>query len=149
MVAAGSAPCRGGAVSRVLDIYKWSTPHVDIIAPDIYIRDTKGFEFACAAYSRDDNPLFLPESVQEVTDGGKSSQIWNMFRAIADYNLIGYFFFGVEYIVTRDGSFRPEFRMLVESIQCMAAVIPLLLKYQGTGQVHAVAQDEFMRCPGI
>ena len=140
----GAHHAAGGAVSRVLDIYKWSTPHIDIIAPDIYIRDTKGFEFACAAYARDDNPLFLPESVQEVTDGGRSSQIWNMFRAIADYNLIGYFFFGVEYIVTKDGSFRPEFRMLVENFQCMAAVIPLLLKYQGTGQVHAVAQDEFV-----
>ena len=32
----------------------------------------------------------------------------------------------------------------LKTIQCMAAVIPLLLKYQGTGQVHAVAQDEFM-----
>jgi hypothetical protein len=26
----------GGAVSKVLDIYKWFTPHVDIIAPDNY-----------------------------------------------------------------------------------------------------------------
>ena len=25
----------GGAVSKVLDIYKWFTPHVDLIAPDI------------------------------------------------------------------------------------------------------------------
>jgi len=140
----GTHYAAGGAVSRVLDIYKWSTPHIDIIAPDIYIRDTKGFEFACASYARDDNPLFLPESVQEVTDGGKSSQMWNTFRAIADYNLIGCFFFGVEYIVTKDGSFRPEFRMLVENFQCIAAVIPLLLKYQGTGQVHALAQDEFV-----
>jgi len=140
----GAHHASGGAVSRVLDIYKWSTPHVDIIAPDIYLRDTKSFEYACAAYSRDDNPFFLPESVQEVTNGGRSSHVWNMFRAIADYNLIGYFFFGVEYIVTGDGSPRPEFRTLVDTIHCISAVIPLLLKYQGTGKVHAVAQDEFM-----
>jgi hypothetical protein len=140
----GTHHASGGAVSRVLDIYKWYTPHVDIIAPDIYIRDSRGFEYACAAYSRDDNPLFLPESVQEITDGGRSSQIWNMFRAIADYNLIGYFFFGVEYIVTEDGSFRPEFRALVDNMHCIAAAIPLLLKYQGTGNIRAVAQDEFM-----
>ena len=140
----GAHHASGGAVSRVLDIYKWSTPHVDIIAPDIYLRDTKAFEYACAAYSRDDNPFFLPESVQEVTNGGRSSQIWNMFRAMADYNLIGYFFFGVEFIVNKDDSFRPEFRTLVDTMHCMAAAIPLLLKYQGTGKVHAVAQDEFV-----
>ena len=140
----GTHHASGGAVSRVLDIYKWSTPHIDIIAPDIYLRDTKSFEYACAAYSRDDNPLFLPESVQEVTNGGRSSQIWNMFHAVADYNLIGYFFFGVEYIVTKDGSFRPEFQTLVDTMHCLAAAIPLLLKYQGTGKIHAVAQDEFM-----
>jgi len=140
----GAHHASGGAVSRVLDIYKWSTPHIDIIAPDVYLRDTKAFEYACAAYSRDDNPFFLPESVQEVTNGGRSSQIWNMFHAIADYNLIGYFFFGVEYIVTKDGSFRPDFQTLVDTMHCMAAAIPLLLKYQGTGKVHAVAQDEFM-----
>jgi hypothetical protein len=68
-----------------------------------------------------------------------------MFRAVADYNLIGYFFFGIEYIVTGDGSFRPEFRMLVDSIQCVSSAIPLLLKYQGTGKIHAVAQDEYMK----
>jgi hypothetical protein len=140
----GAHHASGGAVSRVLDIYKWSTPHVDIIAPDVYLRDTKSFEYACAAYSRDDNPFFLPESVQEVTNGGRSSQTWNMFRAMADYNLIGYFFFGVEFIVNKDDSFRPEFRTLVDTMHCMAAAIPLLLKYQGTGKIHAVVQDEFM-----
>ena len=140
----GAHHASGGAVSRVLDVYKWSTPHIDIIAPDVYLRDTKSFEYACAAYSRDDNPFFLPESVQEVTNGGRSAQIWNMFHAMADYNLIGYFFFGVEYIVTGDGAFRPEFRTLVDTMHCMAAAIPLLLKYQGTGKIHAVAQDEFM-----
>ena len=128
-----------------LDIYKWFTPHVDFIGPDIYSPDARDYEFLCATYSRDDNPFFLPESVKEVTDGGRSTQPWSMFRAIADYNLIGYFFFGIEYIMTEDGSFRPEFRMLVDSIQCVSAVIPLLLKYQGTGKIHAVAQDEYMK----
>jgi len=128
-----------------LDIYKWFTPHIDIIGPDIYSSDSRDYEFLCATYSRDDNPLFLPESVKEVTDGGKSTQPWSMFRAIADYNLIGYFFFGIEYIVTGDGSFRPEFRMLVDSIQCIAQAIPLLLKYQGTDKIHPVAQDEYMK----
>src|SRR5512136_232825 len=77
----------GGAVGRVLDIYKWFTPHVDLIAPDIYVADARGYEAMCALYARDDNPFFVPES----SPGG--SNVWAMFRAVADYNAIGYAFF--------------------------------------------------------
>jgi len=125
----------GGAVSKVLDIYKWFTPHVGLIAPDIYIRDSRGYESVCASYARDDNPLFVPESAPG------SGNTWNMFRAIADYNAIGYHFFAVEHIVAEDGSVRPEFQTIVDSVRCVAAAIPLLLKYQGTGKIHAVIQD--------
>ena len=37
---------------------------------------------------------------------------------------------------------RPENRNVVDSVRCTAAVIPLLLKYQGTGKVHAVIQED-------
>ncbi|MGB7724665.1 MAG: beta-galactosidase, partial [Dehalococcoidales bacterium] len=79
----------GGAVSKVLDIYKWLTPHIDIIAPDNYADDSAGYKANSIAYSRDDNPYFTPETAGDQ----------NMFRGIADYNLIGNFFFGIEYIV--------------------------------------------------
>ena len=128
----------GGAVSKVLDIYKWFTPHVGLIAPDIYIQDSRGYESMCSSYARDDNPLFVPESAP----AGCNS--WNMFRAIADYNAIGYHFFGIEHIVAEDGSVRPEFQMIVDSVRCVAAAVPLLLKYQGTGKIHAVIQEEGM-----
>jgi len=31
---------------------------------------------------------------------------------------------------------------VVDSVRCTAAVIPLLLKYQGTGKIHAVIQED-------
>jgi hypothetical protein len=126
----------GGAVGKVLDIYKWFTPHIDLIAPDIYVADSRGYETECATYTRDDNPLFVPESAPD------SSNPWLMFRAVADYNAIGYAFFGLEQIVAEDGSLRPEAHMVADSFRCLAAAIPLLLRYQGTGQVHAVVQEE-------
>jgi hypothetical protein len=129
----------GGAVSKVLDIYKWFTPHVDIIAPDNYKEDSRSYETICAIYSRDDNPFFMPE-----TGFIGNSHGWNIFRAIAEYNLIGDAVFGVEYLVNEDGSVRPEFEAGVDSIRCVAAVIPLLLKYQGTGRVHAVIQEDLL-----
>lgn len=128
----------GGAVSKVLDIYKWFTPHVGLIAPDIYIQDSRNYESVCASYARDDNPLFVPESAPG------SGNTWNMFRAIANYNAIGYHFFAVEHIVAEDGSVRPECQMIVDSVRCVAAAIPLLLKYQGTGKIHAIIQEELM-----
>jgi len=136
----------GGSVHTVLDIYKWFTPHIDLIGPDIYLRDAGAFWPMCADYSRDDNPFFLPESGPELTDAGESCQPWGIFRAIAEYNLIGYFFFGAEFAAYDDGSFKPQFRTLIDSIRCIESIIPLLLKYQGTGKIHAVMQEEtYMR----
>jgi hypothetical protein len=126
----------GGAVGRVLDVYKWCAPHVDLIAPDIYVADSRGYEAICALYARDDNPLFVPES------GPGGANTWNLFRALADYNAIGYAFFAVEHVIGRDGGVVPELQPLVHSIRCVSAVLPLLLRYQGTGRVHAIIQEE-------
>ena len=131
-VRAGESYPSGGAVSKVLDIYKWFTPHLDLIAPDNYQLDFRGFEEVCASYARDDNPFFMPETIGDP----------NMFRAIADYNCLGNFFFGVEFILAADGSIRSESLTTVDCIRCTAAISPLLLKSQGTGKVHAFIQED-------
>jgi len=133
-VRAGESYPSGGAVSKVLDIYKWFTPHLDLVAPDNYQLDSKDFEEICASYARDDNPFFMPETIGDP----------NMFRAIADYNCLGNFFFGVEFILAEDGSIRPESQTTADCIRCTAAISPLLLKYQGTGKIHAIIQGEHM-----
>jgi hypothetical protein len=133
----GEAYPSGGAVAKVLDIYKWFTPHVDMISPDAHVAESKNYEAVCAAYAREDNPFFMPE-----TGSAGNAHAWNMFRAIADYNSLGDFFFGVERILAPDGSVRPENQIVVDSVRCTAAVIPLLLKYQGTGKIHAVIQED-------
>ena len=133
----GEAYPSGGAVAKVLDIYKWVTPHVDMISPDAHVADTKNYKAVCDAYARDDNPFFNPE-----TGAAGNAHAWNMFRSIAEYNCLGDFFFGVERILAPDGTVRPENQIVVDSLRCTAAVIPLLLKYQGTGKIHAVIQED-------
>jgi beta-galactosidase GanA len=133
---AGESYPSGGAVRNTLDIYKWFAPHLDLIAPDIYIGDSRTYEAICATYAREDNPFYVPES------GIWGSNAWLMFRAVADYNAIGYHCFGVESILTEDGSIRPEAQLVVDSFRCLAAITPLLLKYQGTRKIHAVVQEE-------
>lgn len=128
----------GGATSNVLDIWKWAAPHIDVIAPDIYHRSESAYGEACAAYARADNPLFVPES------GLDESNALNLFRAIADYGAIGYAAFGIESILDEDGAIRPEAKALVDSFRCVRAALPLIVRYQGTGAIHAVLQQEYM-----
>jgi hypothetical protein len=131
-VRAGESYPSGGGVSKVLDIYKWYTPHLDFIAPDNYELDAKGFAEVCANYAREDNPFFMPETIGDP----------NMFRAIADYNCLGNFFFGVEVLCTPEGEVRPERQTTIDCIRCTAAAAPLLLKYQGTGKIHTFIQED-------
>ena len=90
----------------------------------------------CRLYACDGNPLFVPES----SPGGANTL--NMFRAVAGYNAIGYAFFGAEHIVAEDGSVRPEAADFVDSFRCLAGAVPLLLRYQGSDRLYAVAQEE-------
>ena len=135
---AGESYPSGGAVRNTLDIYKWFTPNVDLIAPDIYIQDSRGYEDTCRVYARKDNPFYVPES------GTSGSNSWLMFRAVGDYNAIGYHCFGVERVLQEDGSVSPHSQPLVESFRALSSAIPLLLKYQGTGKIHSVVQEENM-----
>ena len=131
----GEAYPSGGAVTKTLDIYKWFTPHIDFIAPDNYHIDSRGFESICATYARADNPLFFIET-------NRSS---NIFRAIAEYGLTGYFASGLEWINADDCKTDPKSKTNVDICQCIAASIPLLLKFQGTSKIHAVIEEENLK----
>jgi hypothetical protein len=128
----------GGPVSVMLDIWKIAAPHIDVIAPDIYLEPQADYDHICQSYHRDDNPLFVPES------GGSVSNALNIFNAICQYEAIGYAVFGVESLLAPDGSVRPENCMLVESFQIVRNMLPLITRYHGSGKMQAVIQREFM-----
>ena len=118
---------------KVLDIWKWFTPNIDTIGPDLYIRDAKEYNFVAAKYSRDDNPLFVPESFGST----------NILYAVADHKCIGHFF-GYLHMnrVYGDTMVIPESILKINLIKCVTAVMPLVLKYQGTGKIQAIMQPE-------
>ena len=126
----------GGAVGRVLDIWKWSAPHLDLIAPDIYTQDSAGYREFCETYAREDNALFVPESASA------GSNAWLMMYALATYGAIGYASFGVEHIMGPDGAVAPHAAPLVDSYRAVVEAIPLLLQYQGSDHIHAIVQEE-------
>ncbi len=133
----------GGAVGRVLDVWKAAAPHINFLSPDIYTGNFSDYQRVCRVYRREDNPLFVPES------GANDSNALNMLRAIADFSAIGYCIFAADSILTPDGELRPECRLFAESFRSVKAVLPLLLKYRGTGRIHAVIQEEHQMIQGL
>jgi len=127
----------GGAVARTLDIWKYAGPALDLIAPDIYHPDKEEYERAMRIYDRDDNALYIPESA---CDG--EYNIRGIFHAIADHNSIGHHVFGVETMVDNDGYLRDAMIPMVKSLSMVNDILPLILKYQGTGRIHAITQNE-------
>ncbi|MCX7796862.1 MAG: DUF5597 domain-containing protein [bacterium] len=128
----------GGAVPKVLDIWKWTAKNIDLIAPDIYVRNQKGYCDFCNLYNREDNLLFIPESSVD------ESNSLNMFRAIADYNAIGFHIFGIESILDENGLVKPLAKPIVSSFKALSSAIPLIVKYHNTGKIHSVIQEEYM-----
>lgn len=52
----------GGPAHTVIDVYKAAAPHLDLVGPDIYNPDHKAYLGFLDAYTRADNPLFVPET---------------------------------------------------------------------------------------
>lgn len=51
----------GGPTDNVLDIYRAAAPAIDILAPDIYMRESAKANRVMELYARPDNPLFVAE----------------------------------------------------------------------------------------
>jgi hypothetical protein len=126
----------GGAVSPMIDVWKIAAPHIDLLAPDIYLAGSTEFCEVCTTYSRPDNPLFIPEC------GPWPSTSRLMFYAIARYNAIGIAPFGIDNMIDEQGQASESFVALVQSFAAARALLPLIPAYQGTGRLHAIVQEE-------
>jgi len=60
---AGQEYPSGGPQQGNINIWKSAAPAIDILAPDFYSHDHAFYHQAIAAYHRDDNPLFIPETL--------------------------------------------------------------------------------------
>jgi hypothetical protein len=129
----------GAAVSKALDIYKYAAKHLDLIAPDIYLSDIDDYRSCCLTYSREDNPLFVPES-------GPSE--WNsrfLFEAVANYDATGYFLFGAEGILNERDEADPACYHIINSLTALRAVSDILPQYLYTNRMKAINQSEYAK----
>lgn len=130
----------GAAVGRVLDIWKKGAPALDLLCPDIYNPAKKDYERIAGRYAREDNALFIPES----STSGEANAI-NAMRAIANFGCIGICCFGAERTLDAKDELLPEARTMMYTMRAIRNLAPLLIKYRGTGRVHALVQEEFSR----
>ena len=79
----------GGAVQKMVGLWKALAPSIDLIGPDIYSDDSPFYREVIATYHRPDNPLWIPET------GRGDSFAKFFFYALGD-GAIGFSPFGVD-----------------------------------------------------
>ena len=109
----------GGPLPQVHDIWRAGAPDVDILAPDLYV---PYFDEVCEQFSRNGNPLFIPET---------GTNAANVIIAVGKFNTIGFSPFGI------DGN-RPIPTDLAATYEMLNDLAPMITAHQGTDTITAV-----------
>jgi beta-galactosidase GanA len=80
----------GGPTDNMLDVYKAAAPHIDLLAPDIYMPEYLHYTTVLERYARPDNALFVAET------GNVPEYARYLFAALG-HNGIGWVPFGMDY----------------------------------------------------
>ena len=85
----GIAYPSGGAVQKLVGLWRAMAPAIDMIGPDIYADDSQFYRETMRAYHRPDNPLWIPET-------GRSDSFGKFFFYALGDGAIGFSPFGVD-----------------------------------------------------
>jgi Domain of unknown function (DUF5597)/Glycosyl hydrolases family 35 len=80
----------GGAVQKMVGLWRAMAPSIDMIGPDIYADDSPFYRETMRAYHRPDNPLWIPET-------GRSDSFAKFFFYALGDGAIGFSPFGVDH----------------------------------------------------
>jgi beta-galactosidase GanA len=80
----------GGPTDNVLMIWKAAAPSIDVLAPDIYLREYDKYIKVLDLYHRPDNAMFVPET-------GNGPDFARYFFAALGHQAIGFSPFGLDY----------------------------------------------------
>jgi hypothetical protein len=112
----------GGPQAHNHDFWRAGAPQIDILAPDIYLAN---FAEIAAMYSRNGNPLFIPETRGDAA---------NAFYAIGQLNAQMFSPFGIERQVGADSPLAAAYGVLKE-------LTPLIMEHQTNGTMKAVMME--------
>lgn len=131
----------GGATYNVIPIWKAAAPSIDLLAPDIYQRDTKRYLAVLDQYARPDNALFVPETI------GSADYVRFLYAALAR-GAIGFAPFGIDYTAyapnppgtpqTRES----DLEQLALSYRAIGPMMREVAQWASTGKLRAAIEDE-------
>ena len=112
----------GGPQAHNHDFWRAGAPQIDVLAPDIYLPN---FAEIAAMYSRNGNPLFIPETRGDAA---------NAFYAIGQLNAQMFSPFGIERQASADSP-------LARAYDVLGQLTPLIMEHQGKGTMKAVMME--------
>lgn len=134
----------GGPTENMLDMWKVAAPHIDILAPDIYVPNTERYELVMRQFLRPDNPLFIPETNGFGPFPGAEGSARNEFLALGQ-GAIGFSPFGLDRVASSpDGKLNIEAAGFGENNRLLNSMDTVLAQLQYEGKIQTAVQQ-----PGI
>lgn len=135
----------GGPVSRMMEVWSYCAPGIDIIAPDIYVQN---FVEICDEYTKRKNPLFIPECATHSYAGPREVYCVGHYHALC-YSPFGFEDMGQPFSATQSYLFGVDVEdpalktpMNVEEYgwysRTLHEMTPLLAEKYGTSDLQAV-----------
>ena len=134
----------GGPTANMLDMWKAAAPHIDVLAPDIYVPNTERYELVMRQFHRPDNPLFIPETNGFGPFPGAEGSARNEFLALGQ-GAIGFSPFGLDRAASApDDKLNIEAAGFAENNRLLGSMARVLAQLQFAGKIQTAVQQ-----PGI
>jgi beta-galactosidase GanA len=112
-----------GPLPHIMDVWKAAGSSIDFLSPDFYNPD---FKHWCDLYTRQGDPLFIPEHVFDATAPSKA------LYAIAQYDALGFSPFSIE------SSDKPAEETLAKMYGLIKELTPMITANQGQEKIKGV-----------
>lgn len=115
----------GGPIDKVHDIWRAAAPALDLLAPDIYL---PYFKEICADYTRNGNPLMIPEAHRNASAVGQA------MYAFAQHDALCFAPFGIDGIL--------DIRPIQAAYGFLKNLLPVFTQHQGGKNMIGILQEE-------
>jgi beta-galactosidase GanA len=123
----GSGYPSAGPLPHLMDVWKAGGPTIDFLSPDLYFPNLKHW---CDLYTRQENPLFIPEHRFDNTVAAKAAY------AIGHYEGIGFSPFSIE------NANNPENEPLGKIYNIINQLAPIITDHHGKDKIEGVLFDK-------
>ena len=139
----------GGPVARMMEVWQYAAPSIDVFAPDIYVPN---FCEVCNEYVKLSNPLFIPEAAAHASAGARELYV------VGHHHAMCYSPFGIEDLggkvdvslgetvgMAADDpalQFSQDEKQYARLNQLLGQLLPLIAERYGTSAVQAVCKED-------